>query len=486
MIEYYYQDQLRWSFGFDNPNKAAVIFACLVPVFVALLLHGIGALATGRRRWPWLLAGLAGLLPVLFCLGKTGSRGGVVAAGIATAWMVFDWWHGQHKSGSLASSRSRFHWLWPLAIGGLGLAMLWMTGILHRIGMAAVSSDASVGNRLVLWKEALAMAFDAPGGVGAGHSGTIYMQWYQPVAMTAAYRTLVNSYLTFLVERGWLIFALAALLAGFLWYWSRLPASAGSGQRTASQGMRGLWLAFAMAGFFSTTMENGWLWLPPGLGLLTVLWLKRQAWRTGARQALVSTLLTMGPALFCLWLAGACLAWRSGWTRQLEFLPNGEVAEVLLLAPDADLQSHQLVVLADPQVLGVHQGKRLRELALAAKRPVRVVLAKSEHEPVAIAQADWVMACGEAAEWALATPPARLIWLSPTTAAIPADADIRSWAMVKHVEVWLPGIDEDGRGPAWKDLAGRQGWKTQELSGVGIQATWAWEQVLAWFRQEKS
>ncbi len=31
-IEYLFNGALRWSFGFDNPNKAAVLFACALPV----------------------------------------------------------------------------------------------------------------------------------------------------------------------------------------------------------------------------------------------------------------------------------------------------------------------------------------------------------------------------------------------------------------------------------------------------------------------
>ena len=31
MNEFFYGETLRWSFGFENPNKAAVIFACPLP-----------------------------------------------------------------------------------------------------------------------------------------------------------------------------------------------------------------------------------------------------------------------------------------------------------------------------------------------------------------------------------------------------------------------------------------------------------------------
>jgi hypothetical protein len=34
--DYFYNDALRWTFGFENPNMAAVIFICLLPLLFIL------------------------------------------------------------------------------------------------------------------------------------------------------------------------------------------------------------------------------------------------------------------------------------------------------------------------------------------------------------------------------------------------------------------------------------------------------------------
>ena len=46
--DYYYGEMLRWSFGFENPNKAAVVFACLIPLLWA---GWLGAFGLGSTRW---------------------------------------------------------------------------------------------------------------------------------------------------------------------------------------------------------------------------------------------------------------------------------------------------------------------------------------------------------------------------------------------------------------------------------------------------
>ncbi len=45
-MEFYYQDQLRWGFGFDNPNKAAALIASMLP----LIWVGYAASAAGLRN----------------------------------------------------------------------------------------------------------------------------------------------------------------------------------------------------------------------------------------------------------------------------------------------------------------------------------------------------------------------------------------------------------------------------------------------------
>jgi hypothetical protein len=485
MIEYYYNHQLRWSFGFDNPNKAAMIFACLVPVFLAMLLFGLRRIPEERRRWPWVVISLLGLLSVLFCLGKTCSRGGLLAAGIAALWVVWDWWRQQRQQELLHAREKSSRWpvtavVLTLGTAGLAGGLLWMTGVLHRLWLPLTMADASVGNRLVLWKQALVMAFENPWGMGAGKSGWHYMQWYQPVDMTAAYRTLVNSYLTFLVERGWLIFAGILLLAGFLWFWARPSRDAFPGQTSLLCGCRGLWVAFAVGGVFSTTMENPWLWLVPGLALLAILWTRHVAWRDGfGRAGMLAGFATL-IILASLWLGGALLARQSGWERGFFQARNGSLAIVTLRPPQMTATSRKLVFLADAAVLGGDFGKRIRELSERLRVPVRVILVHNDKEKVSVTADSCVVACGEAAAWPLSCRPKKIIWLAPAPEAVPNDPASWQGDGTRTAELWLPSIDEDGRVLRWQKLADEHHWKIRTLQGVGTQVTWAWEQVLTW------
>jgi len=72
--------------------------------------------------------------------------------------------------------------------------------------------DKSVGNRVLVWKGALAMTTEHwLSGVGAKRFGEAFTGWYQPRAMNTRYLTAINDYLTLSAERG--IFALCFYLA---------------------------------------------------------------------------------------------------------------------------------------------------------------------------------------------------------------------------------------------------------------------------------
>ena len=142
--------------------------------------------------------------------------------------------------------------------------------------------DGSVDHRLALWSGGLRMIAENPFGVGTGNSGQMYMQWYEPLDLTAPYRTMVNSFLTYLDEQGLLVFGLTMFAAAVLWRMAgrerrceTMPAVAGA--------LKGSIVAFAVSGLFSTTMEDGWLWIPPGVSLLLLLGLRARAARLSAR-----------------------------------------------------------------------------------------------------------------------------------------------------------------------------------------------------------
>ena len=194
---FYYKGLPRWDFGLDNPNKAAAILACLLIVLLGLSLKsgktGQTCFATFHRwaRWCYgLLAAVVG-----FALVHTFSRGGLVAALAGAGVLLLGSWK---KPGKLR------RWI-PALLAALVIAgvALW-TGFSGRMARSTPSADASVGNRLAIWRNVPAMMVDAPGGWGHGNAGDAYMGWYQPLSSHLRYRTLVNSHFTWLVEMGWM------------------------------------------------------------------------------------------------------------------------------------------------------------------------------------------------------------------------------------------------------------------------------------------
>ena len=194
---FFYKGLPRWDFGLDNPNKAAAILACLLIVLLGLSLKsektGQTCFLTFRRWIRWGCGALAAAAG--FALVHTFSRGGLVAF-LAGAGVLF--------LGSWKKPYKLWRWIPALlAVIVIAGAALW-TGFAGRMARSAPSADASVGNRLAIWRNVPAMMVDAPGGWGRGNAGDAYMGWYQPLSSHLRYRTLVNSHFTWLVEMGWL------------------------------------------------------------------------------------------------------------------------------------------------------------------------------------------------------------------------------------------------------------------------------------------
>ena len=237
---------LRWDLGLENPNKAAILLACLlIPLLYGML----------RARKAWLAFAFAALaLPAGYAFLRTLSRGGFVAfaAGMAVVILAV-------LRDRLAGSR----WLALLLIASLlSVGALW-TGFAGRLAASRPSHDASVGNRLVIWRAVPTMMHDAPGGWGIGNAGSAFMGWYQPLSRHERYRTLVNSHFTWLAEFGWrgrFLYVsgwLLALILGVLHLIRRndpLPLSLGLC----------LWTGSA----FSSVAEAWYVWLIPAVAML--------------------------------------------------------------------------------------------------------------------------------------------------------------------------------------------------------------------------
>ena len=223
-MEFTYHGMVRYGYGFTNPNHAAALLAILLP----LLWYGR---INWRKKRPALLLLLSCEFTLYAGLTMTYSRSGVLAVilgGIA-------FYLGVRYSFGLPllparfqrQKRERFLTASAGRCGGTrillyrlrrGLLFTAIIGLLVLIitsgaGERCISwisrPDRSITNRFAVWRGSLQMLADNPGGVGLGESGNIYTLFYQAPNKRTAYRTMVNSFLTFINEYG-------------IFYWSGL------------------------------------------------------------------------------------------------------------------------------------------------------------------------------------------------------------------------------------------------------------------------
>ena len=459
-VEYFYGETLRWSFGFDNPNKAAVLFACAVPLIWWLWQ------ASWRinRRWarlPALALSASLLAGAWYCLIMTFSRGGLAAAAAALVYQTgAAAWRGRESSKSW-HTRARV-WASVLLVTILIGGTLW-NGLGSR-SAEALGNDASVGNRVELWGSALQMAAENPRGFGGGQSGEQYMQWYQPLERKQGYRTMVNSYLTFLVEQGALGSLLAALGFALFWVWTK----PGDAEGFFPLALRASILGFLIAGFFSTTMEEWRLWVMPAAAAAALvamtLWQRKPA--PGK-----SMLLAGGGVV----LAGAAL-WCAGWqkschdTLRREFGTTATGRSVTALGSKIPT-TRTLGCVVDEAVLGDQSAKLLRELALDAG--VTILLGGRVHD------AQRILCMGQGVHECGSYPDKPLLLLAPEKIQ---DAELAALAKRgEPIAILLPEIDEDGRVGYWEEVTGGEladHFQLTALAGVGNRVDWAWAQVV--------
>ena len=460
-VEYFYQGALRWGFGFESPNKAAVVFACLLP----LLWCGWQLVWTVRRPlWRRLLLALASALILLtvFCLCQTYSRGGVVAA---LGGMTYVRWIRRRLPAQAADCGLRRRWLGG-AVCGLALLLAGSVGL--RAWAAVAHADASVTHRLGVWRAGLQMASEHPAGFGAGQSGAMFMQWYQPLERTEAYRTLVNSYLTFWVERGWLIFLGALLAAALLWAWAR-PNTNGQARSLAVAGLRGGLVAFALGGLFSTVMEEPLLWLLPGICAASLL-----LWTLRARSACTSRRM-LGAGAVALGIAAT--GWLGGWAiAASDSLRRTFAEDRVQVEPRRSASSPALWHCAtDPNIMGPLPSRLVRQWAQTAGIAVRVADAAPLSENLA-----GVMLAGTTVAQASNLHSSVLVLLAPVEISEAAAAALL--ASAPQVLLFLPDIDEDGRAEFWQHAVSKaphpQQIRVVTLPGVGLRLDWAWPKVL--------
>ena len=179
MMEFTCDGMVRYGFGFYNPNHAAALICALMPFL------------WGWKRLPQL--GWALFLLLAIALAFTYSRTGIMVVFFElAAWFLLS---------------ERWNWNWRRNWKWIVLMAAGVTVIAASVGvLARFTLDRSLLNRPEIWLAGGKLYAANPMGVGSGYSGILVSTF---LLDDIECRTLVNSHLTLLVERG--------VIAGFLW-----------------------------------------------------------------------------------------------------------------------------------------------------------------------------------------------------------------------------------------------------------------------------
>ena len=231
----------RLRLGYKNPNAAGTLFAELA----VLALAGVAFLP---YLWMRIAAG-GGILASLVALFLTESRGSFVGFCIGAILLAFI------AAIQRFSAKRMVIWC-GISVIAAGLLVFGALG--DRFGKNLFERNEANEMRLECWRAAPAMMAAAPAGWGekCGHA---YCDWFQPVGNYHPQTWLFNSHLTWMVERGW-IFRFA-YCAGWLLVLTLLGAAA---RRSRVAGAAfAVWVAFAVALWFSTVGQCWTLWMAP-------------------------------------------------------------------------------------------------------------------------------------------------------------------------------------------------------------------------------
>ena len=249
---FFYNGIPRWNLGWATPNYAGAFLATLICFLWAI---------QGKKYQRHV--GAVGLLVesvLYFSIAKTYSRGALLALVVGAIFTL---------GASVFRTRTPQWRVWLLRAVIL-VACLIGTGFLGRVDPGYLASDGAVANRLELWRSGLEMIACAPwGGWGAGESGRAYMNWFQDIARSEQYTTMVNSYLHVGVEYG--LPVLASLLLGSASI--LVIAWRGATQGDVVSGAAGASLsAWVTANLFTTLWIKTALWIVPSIATVMIIW----------------------------------------------------------------------------------------------------------------------------------------------------------------------------------------------------------------------
>jgi hypothetical protein len=295
--------------------------------------------------------------------------------------------------------------------------------------------------------------------------------------MKAAYRTMVNSYLTFLVEQGWVLSALVLVIFFSFWFLTELSQDR-SIACEVSAGFRASILAFLVSGLFSTVMEEPLLWIIPGICVGSLISLAFFNQVEAARNKGLSVILYTFVILAALYGGGLVQRNYDPFTHQCGAL-NGQ-RSVVEFGPKSSNSLPTWIVMPDPKILGDSEGKLLRQLALQADVQLKIQSPTSGIPPDAR-----LLLVGDSIQ---ATPMSCVLPVVLLFPSIITNDQADKWLKsCPQSTVMVPGIDEDGRASFWQNYADRAKLdqsRINKLDGVGLRIDWAWPNVIALVKKE--
>ena len=275
--------RLQWPFM--NPNENGFLFASIALLSVSLFFF--------NRRWLRVLGGVVFLVAATL-LATSASRGAMLALFVGLLPVVALRFKAVFRSKAV----------WTLAALVCLAAVAWFGTHDSKLLTRGMKGKSTWSNevRLEMWKTAPQMMVEAPDGWSFSRGGLGYFSWYQDLEELTMTGSLMNEHLTRLVDYGWMgrvwyvfawVFGLTLLLRIALCTRNAVPF--------------GMWLAFAVAGWFNPLFVNWTLWIVPVAAV--ALCMCSRPWRFLSRRfmlwALLGGVLATGGVLASLYAVGS-------------------------------------------------------------------------------------------------------------------------------------------------------------------------------------
>lgn len=455
----------RLSYGFFTPNETGLMLLELL--FLWLAISGALLCRWPQQRWLPVVLSLPGATcSYVLCL--TLSRGAICAALSGLVWaLVLIFVSGGSRKTGPAALRNLNRVL--IVVLFCLIACIFISRAGDRLSPVHSASDASVLNRLEIWKTALPMLGGAPlSGWGSGHSPAIYNNWFADPESPILYVSLVSTFLNLSLDYG--LVGLVGLLctAGLYIYFpwriarqgARLPRiDAVRSTGAALVGATGI--AFILANLPSSFVGSPWFGLFPLVALTFLLGIEARA------QGWMPLLLLLKRLVFYALGCGLLLTGSAVWMarQRIIIIEKASATRIALYHSAGGREQLRIRVLFDRAALGRAPGKVLRKWFMAT--PPGAVLEAEQYPFVTNKLLDCsrppqkVTAFGSACSHAV-----KKSWAADLILVFPDCPPDDSWP-VNKTTVYLPEIDELALNESWIDWARKHDFTTKIVCRSG-------------------